>query len=166
MSDNTKPSGPCAPPMCRIAMRGQGYHVADKCRECEDGPCKFPIGNPALRITDNTEQKLFDPKIITEFINPPIPIRHFDWAAHFHGYEPGEPIGYGATEEDAIADLRTQQDAEVRKDWVLVPREPTDEMIGAGNAADYAATTHKPAEIIYRAMIAEAIIAALEATRK
>ena len=38
----------------------------------------------------------------------------------------------------------------------LVPLEPTAEMLVAGNAADYAATTHKPAAAIYRAMLAAA----------
>lgn len=46
-------------------------------------------------------------KIITEFVYPPIPIRSFDWSAVFDGYEPDEPIGWGATEAEAIADLQS-----------------------------------------------------------
>lgn len=46
--------------------------------------------------------------IETECICPPIPIRAFDWCATFNGYEPGDPIGYGPTEADAIADLWQQ----------------------------------------------------------
>ena len=44
-------------------------------------------------------------KIITNHIYPPIPPRDFDWSAVLDGYEPGAPIGYGATEQEAIADL-------------------------------------------------------------
>lgn len=54
--------------------------------------------------------------IITTFVYPPIPIRSFDWCATLDGYDPGEPdedgtyrggdpIGYGETEADAIAEL-------------------------------------------------------------
>lgn len=44
-------------------------------------------------------------EILTFFINPPIPRRNFDWTAIYEGYEKGDPIGYGETEESAIADL-------------------------------------------------------------
>lgn len=45
-------------------------------------------------------------KIITNHIYPPIPIRQFDWSAVDDNYEPGCPIGYGATEQEAIDDLK------------------------------------------------------------
>jgi hypothetical protein len=49
-------------------------------------------------------------RIITSFVNPPIPIRRFDWSAvdddTYDG--PGCPIGYGATKEEAIGDLMEQ----------------------------------------------------------
>ncbi len=47
-------------------------------------------------------------EIRTEFVYPPIPIRDFDWAATLEGYGGGEsePVGRGATEAEAIADLR------------------------------------------------------------
>jgi hypothetical protein len=45
------------------------------------------------------------PKIITTNVYPPIPVRQFDWSAVFDGYEPGGPIGFGKTEQDAIDDL-------------------------------------------------------------
>jgi hypothetical protein len=52
------------------------------------------------------------PKIVTHFIYPPIPIRSFDWSAVEDGYDGAEdshcPIGYGATEAEAIADLQQQ----------------------------------------------------------
>lgn len=54
----------------------------------------------------NAKRKKPAPKIVTEFVNPPIPLRHFDWSAHFEGYEPGDPLGHGATKADAIAALR------------------------------------------------------------
>ena len=49
-------------------------------------------------------------KIRTENVNPPIPIRSCDWSAvdddTYDG--PGSPIGRGATEAEAIADLKQQ----------------------------------------------------------
>lgn len=47
-------------------------------------------------------------KIITHFEYPPIPVRHFDWSAVTDNYEGGAPIGWGATEQEAIADLTNQ----------------------------------------------------------
>lgn len=44
-------------------------------------------------------------KIITHFEFPPIPIRNFDWCAFRDSYEPGDPIGWGRTTQDAIQDL-------------------------------------------------------------
>ena len=44
-------------------------------------------------------------KIVTNYIYPPIPLRQFDWSATYDNYEPGCPIGYGSTEQDAIDDL-------------------------------------------------------------
>ena len=40
----------------------------------------------------------------------PVPDRRFDWSASFDGYEPGEPIGRGATEPEAIAELLLESD--------------------------------------------------------
>jgi hypothetical protein len=47
-------------------------------------------------------------KIITSFDFPPIPDRRFDWLAYDEGWEPGAPLGRGATREWAIADLLEQ----------------------------------------------------------
>ena len=44
-------------------------------------------------------------KIRTENVFPPIPTRLFDWCATYDGYEPGDPIGWGATKDAAIKDL-------------------------------------------------------------
>lgn len=45
--------------------------------------------------------------IRTEYVYPPIPDRRFDWqAVDDDTYDgPGSPIGSGATEAEAIADL-------------------------------------------------------------
>ena len=47
-------------------------------------------------------------RIVTTFYYPPIPDRRFDWQAiddDTHDGSPGSPIGYGATEREAIEDL-------------------------------------------------------------
>jgi len=43
--------------------------------------------------------------IQTSFVYPPIPMRHFDWSAVHESYEPGDPVGRGVTEQEAIDDL-------------------------------------------------------------
>lgn len=63
------------------------------------------------------------PKIIVSFDPKPIPIRQFDYSAvtsnydaSYEGPEDGwvanEPVGYGATEEAAVADLKEQLEEE------------------------------------------------------
>jgi hypothetical protein len=54
-----------------------------------------------------------DARIITNHVFPPIPIRAFDWSAVRDGYEPGMPIGWGSTEQDAIDDLLMLEEDEV-----------------------------------------------------
>ena len=48
-------------------------------------------------------------KIITNYWAKPIPIRQFDWSAHFDDDEPNDEgqmlMGYGRTEQEAIDDL-------------------------------------------------------------
>jgi len=44
-------------------------------------------------------------KIITNYVCPPIPVRRYDWEAYREGYDEGDPIGQGETEEDAINEL-------------------------------------------------------------
>ena len=49
------------------------------------------------------------PRVInTEHVVPPIPSHMFDWTATEEGYEPGDPVGRGCTEAEAIADLQEQ----------------------------------------------------------
>ncbi len=50
-------------------------------------------------------------KIVTEYWAKPIPMREFDWSAvtdNYDGADPPDPIGYGRTEAEAIADLLEQ----------------------------------------------------------
>lgn len=51
-------------------------------------------------------------KIVTSPVFPPIHIRGLDWCAHYDTYEPGCPIGHGATEQEAINDLLEQTETE------------------------------------------------------
>lgn len=64
--------------------------------------CMAPLNPPHHKGT----------RIITEFVYPPIPLRQFDYSATLDGYDGSEdshePIGWGATEAEAIADLREQ----------------------------------------------------------
>jgi hypothetical protein len=46
-------------------------------------------------------------KIITAYVNPPIPTRSYDWVAYQNGTEEEGPFGYGATELDAIENLKS-----------------------------------------------------------
>lgn len=48
-------------------------------------------------------------KIVTEYNPPPIPVRDHDWSAiDWDTYDEGAPIGWGKTEQEAIADLMMQ----------------------------------------------------------
>lgn len=44
-------------------------------------------------------------QIVTSNIYPPIPIRDYDWSAHFEGEEERGRYGYGRTEAEAKQDL-------------------------------------------------------------
>jgi hypothetical protein len=46
--------------------------------------------------------------IRTTYWPKPVPNRAFDWEAALDNYEPGMPIGYGATRELAVLDLMQQ----------------------------------------------------------
>lgn len=52
-------------------------------------------------------------KIVTHYDPKPIPVRIFDWSAVTDNYDGqiNEPVGYGATEADAIKDLQEQLNA-------------------------------------------------------
>jgi len=70
-----------------------------------------PADAPKAQVLKDMAEWLGKPKIITEYVCPPIPIRTSDWSAVREGYEPGDPIGMGRTEADAIDDLMDQEDA-------------------------------------------------------
>jgi Uncharacterized conserved protein len=65
----------------------------------------------ARRIAHGIE--LWEPelKIITSHVFPPIPIRTRDWMAYIDGLEEEGTHGYGATEEEAINDLKIELEA-------------------------------------------------------
>lgn len=46
--------------------------------------------------------------IVSRHICPTIPVRKYDWEAHYDNYEAGDPIGYGATKQQAIDNLKQQ----------------------------------------------------------
>lgn len=50
-------------------------------------------------------------KIITHYDPKPIPDRRHDWAAFRDGYDLGMSVGYGATEREAIEDLKEMEEA-------------------------------------------------------
>lgn len=47
-------------------------------------------------------------KIRTSCVMPPIPVRDMDYSAVDDNYEPGDPQGWGKTEQAAIDDLLQQ----------------------------------------------------------
>lgn len=49
-------------------------------------------------------------KIITRYVHPPIPVRWYDWSAHFEGEKETGRAGWGENEEAAIKDLRRRYD--------------------------------------------------------
>ena len=51
-----------------------------------------------------------DRQIVTKYDPPPIPIRCCDWSATFADYDLGDPIGHGATEAEALADLQMEME--------------------------------------------------------
>lgn len=46
--------------------------------------------------------------VVTSYWVKPIPWRHYDWEATLDNYEAGHAIGFGATEADAVRDLKEQ----------------------------------------------------------
>ena len=44
-------------------------------------------------------------RIHASFVRPPISVRTHDWCATLNGYEPGEVMGWGETEDAAVDDL-------------------------------------------------------------
>lgn len=91
-----------------VTAAKQGGHTPGPCPQCgslaplrADGECADCRCTPATRFALAT-------KIVTTYDPKPIPARRFDWSAITDNYEGGDPVGYGATEADAIADLYEQ----------------------------------------------------------
>lgn len=59
-----------------------------------------------------TNEHLTPEKIVTDYWMKPIPMRQFDWSATTDNYEEGHPIGFGSTEQEAIANLKEQLENE------------------------------------------------------
>ena len=58
---------------------------------------------------ENLEKSIggtFHGKIMTQYIYAPIPIRNYDWSAYRADWDLDDPIGHGATEEQAIQNLK------------------------------------------------------------
>lgn len=51
-------------------------------------------------------------RIITDYVHPPVPIRHMDWVAYRDGNEETGPCGRGRTEAEAIEDLLLWEEGE------------------------------------------------------
>jgi hypothetical protein len=51
-------------------------------------------------------------KIITQCVRPPIPSTRFDWVAFREGDEENGPFYWGATEADALAELKEYEEEE------------------------------------------------------
>lgn len=60
-------------------------------------------------------------KIVTSFVYPPIPIRTHDWCAYREDDEPNDNghmrQGFGATEDEAIADLLMLEEEDYESDF-------------------------------------------------
>jgi len=48
-------------------------------------------------------------EIITEHVNPPIPVRSYDWSAVRRDYEEGGLVGWGSTKQEAVEDLLVKE---------------------------------------------------------
>jgi hypothetical protein len=89
---------------CKDRMCG-----ADDCPTCRPDTCCHPQNSDERAEMQSIEKY---GRIDTRYDHPPIPIRSLDWSATTEYYTPGGPVGHGATEEEAIADLKQQLDDE------------------------------------------------------
>lgn len=70
---------------------------------------------------------------LISYLHPPIPVRDRDYCATREDFEPGEPIGYGATPSAALADLREQEEI-AGIDDEPIPWHPCPECGGTGQS--------------------------------
>lgn len=45
-------------------------------------------------------------RVVTIYDPPPIPDRRFDWKVIWDGYEGGDPMAFGSTEQEAIENFK------------------------------------------------------------
>jgi hypothetical protein len=64
----------------------------------------------AMELDAEAAREMERAGIKTDYWRKPIPTNACDWSAYRDGYEPGDSIGYGATEEEAIQDLLEQEE--------------------------------------------------------
>jgi hypothetical protein len=59
------------------------------------------------KLVNKGERDMSKFVIVTTFIEPPIPVRDFDWSAILDNYngDPNCPKGWGSTEAEAVQDL-------------------------------------------------------------
>jgi len=55
-------------------------------------------------------------KVVTEYVNPPIPVRSHDWIAYFSDMEEHGPQGHGSTEAEALKALTEQ----ISTEWAVM----------------------------------------------
>lgn len=85
-------------------------------------PTKFILNslaadpNISTHFREAVTRLLTEKKIITDYDPKPSPFRDYDWCAYRDGYEgpdsdgvPGDPIGWGRTEQEAIDELHERE---------------------------------------------------------
>jgi len=98
----------------------------DTCAKCgdlvdtDDDPAFYDFGDRGRCEPCREKYYWNDEKIITHFERPPSHHRSFDWSAVTENYDAdcdqdgffsNDPIGHGATEDEAIADLKMEIEA-------------------------------------------------------
>ena len=80
------------------------------CPECREKEKLLPFMDSKGRTSDGRQ---LEPKICTSYWRKPgsvpgKPIDCYDWEAYIDGEEESGRVGYGSTEEEAIANLKEQ----------------------------------------------------------
>jgi hypothetical protein len=70
----------------------------------------MPLPKERKIITRELCRSPREPNIITRLVRPPIPLVRFDWVAFREGNEESGPHYWGATEADALAELKEYED--------------------------------------------------------
>ena len=83
----------------------------DKPKHPKDG--LVPLGQLVYKDYSFGPPPIPSLEIKTEFVNPPIPVRHMDWCAWVAGQEEEGIYGNGPTEEDAIQNLKDRLDQDI-----------------------------------------------------